>query len=199
MIERCVRLKSALPRRSAPRSRTSSRGVLLTRLMAPPVDPRPAIDRRRALGHFDLFEVERVARVAAEVAHAVDEHVGARAEAADRHLIAGRHAAFAGLERDADDVAQHVAQRGGALLLDDRGGNHGDRLRDVAERLGELRAAPSAAAAPVNRRRTRQLDVDGDRVRRGEAAASARYFEETRSACSMVNDPVHARRRRTVR
>ena len=72
------------------------------------------------LRDLDLLDVERIARVAAEVADAVDEHVGPRAEAADRHLIAGRHAAFAGLERDAGDVAQHVAQRRRALLLDDR-------------------------------------------------------------------------------
>ena len=76
--------------------------------------------RRRSLRDLDLLDVERVARVAAEIANAVDEHVGPRAEAADRHLVAGRHAAFPGLERDAGDVPQHVAQRRRALLLDDR-------------------------------------------------------------------------------
>ena len=82
------------------------------------MEPRPAKDGGRSLGHLDLLDVEGVAGVAAEVAHAVHEHVGAGAEAADGEVVAGGHAAFAGLDGDAGHVAQHVAQRGRVLLLD---------------------------------------------------------------------------------
>ena len=125
----------------------ASAGALLTWLMAPPVAPRPASDEVGSLGHFDLLEIERIARVAAEVAHAVDEHVGARAEAANGQLIAGGHAALAGLEGDAGDVAQHVAQGGGALLVHHRARDHGDGLRNVAQRFGQLRRRDDADAA----------------------------------------------------
>ena len=61
--------------------------------------------RGGTLGDLDLLKVEAVASVAAEVAHAVDEHVGARTEAANRHLVAGGVAAFAGLEGDTGGIA----------------------------------------------------------------------------------------------
>jgi hypothetical protein len=65
--------------------------------------------RSRALDDFDLFEVERIAGIAAEVANAVDEQVGTGTETAQAEVVARRHAAFACLHADARYVAQRVA------------------------------------------------------------------------------------------
>ena len=137
---------------------------------------------RGALGDFDLFEVERIARVAAEVAHAVDEHVGARAEAADGHLVAGRHAAFTGLERDARDVAQHVAQRHRALLLHDGARDHGDGLRDVAQRLGVFGRGDVRHTARHFDRIGFDAQVERDGAGAGEAVGDAGAGEDLRRA-----------------
>ena len=101
--------------------------------MAPPVDPSPGNRGRGALGHLHLLEVERVSGIPPEVTHAVDEHVCSRAETANRQLVSRRNPAFARLEGDADDVSQDVAQRRGALFLDDRLRNEIDGLRDVTQ------------------------------------------------------------------
>src|SRR5690606_16654610 len=68
----------------------------------------------RSLDHLDLLQVERIARVRAGVAHAIDEQAVARTGAAHGEvLIAGQTAAaFAGLEGDARRVAEYVAQGG---------------------------------------------------------------------------------------
>ena len=73
-------------------------------------------DRGRALQDIDVFVVERIAVVAAEIAHAVEENVVARGEAANGEVVALR-AAFAGREADARHVAQRVAQRCRVLFL----------------------------------------------------------------------------------
>ena len=57
------------------------------------------------LNDFDFFQVEGVAVVAAEVAHAIDVEIVAGAEAADRQVVALR-AAFAGGNADTGDIAE---------------------------------------------------------------------------------------------
>src|SRR5690606_3252081 len=97
---------------------------------------RAAAGLRRggAFRDLDLFGVEGVARVAGEIADAVDEDVVARAETAQGEVVAARAAAaFACRHRDARDVAQHVAQAGGRLLLHHVLRDDADRLRRVLD------------------------------------------------------------------
>ena len=73
-------------------------------------------DRRRALQDRDLLQVKRIAIVTAKVAHAVEENIVAGGEAANRQVVA-LGAAFSGGDADAGHIAQRVAQRGRALVL----------------------------------------------------------------------------------
>jgi hypothetical protein len=135
--------------------------------------------RRRPLRHLHLLQVEGIASVTAEVAHAVDEHIGARAEPADGQIVAGRHAAFTCLHGDADHVPQHVAERRRRLLLDDVAANHVDRLRHLTQRLGELRRRqPRHGAAGDLDELRHAADVDRDRVVTGKGGANRRAHEQ---------------------
>ena len=72
----------------------------------------------RAFGDLDALHVERVAEIIADIAHAIDQHVLAGREAAHREgIAAARRVALAGLNADAGDVAQRIAQRPPPLLL----------------------------------------------------------------------------------
>ena len=77
------------------------------------------------------------------------------------------------------DVAQHVAQRRRALLLDHGARNHRDRLRDVAQRLGQLRRGHDADAAG-DFDTFRQLPNLDDHRRTRAAEIQARPFEDAR-------------------
>ena len=57
------------------------------------------IGRTRTFHDFHLFQVERISRLRAEVAHAVNEDVVARTETAQRQIVARGSAAFAGGHR----------------------------------------------------------------------------------------------------
>ena len=94
--------------------------------------------RRGSLNHVDFLQVEGIAVVAAEIAHAIDIEIVARAEAANRQIVALR-AAFAGRDADAGHVAQRVAQRGGVLLRHDLLADDVHGLRHIAERFGVFR------------------------------------------------------------
>ncbi|MCY1285093.1 hypothetical protein D9M70_340180 [compost metagenome] len=93
--------------------------------------------RVRALDDLDLLDVEGVGTAGlGAVAQAVDLDVVVRGEAADVDAVTGTAAALAGVEGDAGDVGQHLAQAQGLLLLDDFLGNHGDGLRGIQQRSG---------------------------------------------------------------
>ncbi len=101
----------------------------------------------------DLLHIERVAIVAAEVAHAVEEDIVAGGEASDGEVVA-LCAAFARGDADAGHVAQGIAQCGRSLVLDDVLGNDIDGLRRVDQRLRELRQRNLyAGIGDVNRSR----------------------------------------------
>ena len=95
-------------------------------------------DRRRTLQDRDLLHVKGIAIVAAKVAHAVEENVVARGKAANRKVVA-LGAAFPRSDADAGNIAQSIAQRGRALVLDDVLGNDVDGLRGVDQGLSEFR------------------------------------------------------------
>ena len=120
--------------------------------------------RRRPLQHFHFLHVERIAIVAAEVAHAVDEKIVARGEAADGQVVALR-AAFARCQADARNVAERVAQRGGALLIHHLARHFVDGLRRVRDWLGVFRGRCSQG-----------VDSRGDVHRGRNAADFERYF-----------------------
>ncbi len=82
--------------------------------MTPPVEPRPNCDACRAFEHIDLFIVEGIAVIAAEVAHAVEKDVVLRSEAANGQIVALQRA-LTGRETDAWRIAQRIAQRGDTL------------------------------------------------------------------------------------
>ena len=86
----------------------------------------------------DFLHVKRIAIVAAEVAHAVEENVIAGGESSHREVVA-LGAAFSRGDADAGHIAQGIAQRGRALVLNDVLGNDVDGLRRVHQRLGEFR------------------------------------------------------------
>src|SRR5262245_11486244 len=69
----------------------------------------PGEGRARPFGYFDLFQIERIARLRTEVASAVNEDVVARAESTQRQVVASRSPAFARGHSQAGDVAKHVA------------------------------------------------------------------------------------------
>ena len=121
----------------------------------------------RTLHHFDLLEIEGVARVRAALAHAVEQDVVARAESAHAERVArNAAAALPRLERDARRVAQHVAQRRRALREKDFIGNDRDRARSVEQRLRELRRSDL-------RRRSRDVDRVGHRRQREHGRAAS--------------------------
>ena len=94
----------------------------------------------RTLHHFDLVDVEQVARHRAEVAHAIDEDAAGAVEAAHVEGVAGAGGAvFASVESaHARAVAQRFGQGRGALLLEQFLADHLDGLRCVLQGLGEL-------------------------------------------------------------
>ncbi|MNE27779.1 hypothetical protein D3C80_1212000 [compost metagenome] len=86
---------------------------------------------------FDLLDVEGVGAVGlGAVAQAVDLDVAVGREAADVDAVARTATAFTGVEGDAGDVGQHLAQAQRLLLLDHLGGHHGNGLRGVEQRCG---------------------------------------------------------------
>ena len=99
----------------------------------------------------DLLHVKRVAIVASEVAHPVEENVISGGESAHREVVA-LGAAFARGDTDAGHVAQGIAQGGRALVLDDVLGNDVDGLRRVDEGLSEFRQRDlHAGVGDINR------------------------------------------------
>ncbi|MDT4836290.1 hypothetical protein FQZ97_699790 [compost metagenome] len=91
--------------------------------------------RVRALDHLDLLDVERIGTVGLRaVAKAVDLDVAVGGEAADVDAVAGATTALAGVEGDAGDVGQHLAQAQCLLVLDQFFRHHRDGLRGVEQR-----------------------------------------------------------------
>src|SRR6185503_897228 len=91
----------------------------------------PGVSGAWSFHDVDLLEVERIARLRTEIAHAVDEDVVTRAETPQRQVVARGITAFAGRDRQTGNVAQHVAQRRRYLFLDNLFRDHSDGLRGV--------------------------------------------------------------------
>ncbi|MEY9169485.1 hypothetical protein ABIF15_000717 [Bradyrhizobium elkanii] len=92
--------------------------------------------RARAAQDLDLLGEEVLADANAGVAHAVDEDVVARVEAADEEAVAEGIAALARAERDAGRRQDRRLQRCGVLVFEHVLGQHRDRFRRVQDRLG---------------------------------------------------------------
>ncbi len=93
--------------------------------------------RGGSLHDVDFLQIEGIAVVAAEIAHAIDVQIVARAEAANGQIVALR-AAFAGGDADARDVAQGIAECGGVLLRHDLLADDVHGLRGIADGFGVL-------------------------------------------------------------
>ena len=114
-------------------------GLLADHVDAAAAGAGAAEHRVRSLDHFHRLQVEQVAAAGlGAVAQPVHLHVGVGAEAADVDAVAGTAAALAGVEGDAGDVGQHLAQAQGVLLLDHLLRHHRDGLRGIQQRHGVL-------------------------------------------------------------
>jgi hypothetical protein len=97
--------------------------------------------------HLDLLDVEQIAVVLAEIAHAVEKEVTAGRKAAQVVDVVRLRSSFRGGVADAGHVAQRVAKRGRALRADHLLRHGVDELRDVPQRsVGAGRAARRLAA-----------------------------------------------------
>ena len=121
-----------------------------------------AVGRTGALDHFHLLQVEHLAGLHADIAHAVDEGVALAVEAADEGTVTGGVAAFAGAKGDARHHAQGVLQAGGAGFLQQLCGHDRHGLGGVQQFGGELgRGRVEPAAAHLHR-----IQFGGRRLRR---------------------------------
>ena len=120
----------------------------------------PEQDRRRPFQHLDRVKVERIARVAAEVAHAVEVHVVARIEAAQRQ-VGALPARFAGPDRDARGVAEDIAERGRHPVFHHLARGDVDHLRGVDDRLGQLHDRGRVGLVALRRLALDQHALDG--------------------------------------
>jgi hypothetical protein len=84
------------------------------------------------------LDIEDLAREHARIAHAVDEDVVPRLEAANIKAVAEGIAALARAQRDAGLGAQHIAEARGAHILEQLLGEHRDRLRHIHDLFGEF-------------------------------------------------------------
>ena len=198
VVKRNVRSVPTVP---VPAVIGASCGCLLTWLITPPVEPRP---NRIEAGPFSTsisLQVERIAVVAAEVAHAVEVEVVARVESAQRQTVA-LSAGLARGQADAGDIAQRVAHRGDALILHQLLRDHGDRLRGIEQRLrqlGQRRHGALVPALPVLclHRDRRQLHggLGGRRRRRGLGCRRrwpVRCRRRRRQECEAAEAPVRS-------
>ena len=137
-------------------------------LIAPPAVPRPAKEERRPAQDLDLFGEEILANADGRIAHAVDEDVVARIEAADEEAISEGVAAFARAERHAGGRARDLAERGGILVFQEFLGENRDGSRRVEDGLREL--GRGEAIGLVGRRRV-GIGVAARRKLRGGRSA----------------------------
>ena len=126
------------------RGRAGARQMRCLRLHVHVAGGRAAADvgTGRTHEHLHLFQVEDIPGDQPVVADVVDEQAVRRVEPAHVEHVAGgaRGAAtFAGLQRDARNIAQRFAERGDALRLHRRARDDFNRLRDVTERRRILR------------------------------------------------------------
>ena len=89
--------------------------------------------RRRPLQNLDFLSIERIAVVAAEIAHSVNEEVVASGETANGEVVALR-TAFTGGKADTSHIPQSVAQGSVALLRHRLLRNNVDGLRCIDQR-----------------------------------------------------------------
>src|SRR6185312_11172931 len=90
-------------------------------------------DRRRPLQNRDLLRIERIAVIAAKVAHGVHKEIVTRGEAANSEAVSLRPALSCG-QADAGDIAQRVAQGSRALVLNNVLWHHINGLWSVHQR-----------------------------------------------------------------
>jgi hypothetical protein len=162
-------------------------GRLLTWLTTPPVEPRPNSIDAEPRSTSIAVEVEDVALVERGVADAVDEDVaaGGEREAAQADVLL---AALGRLEADAGGVVQRLLHGVGAAVLHQLLGDHGDRLRDVAQIL--VAAADRAGRRPHRVLVGLGLGLDRDRCSTVPSLAGA----PARSAPSARGAEAGARR-----
>src|SRR5262245_60557526 len=90
---------------------------------------------RGSLEHFDVLNIEGVAEIGPLIAHAIQIHVVARAEAAQGEAVPLRTTGFTGGDTDAGNIAHRVAQARRRLFVHDFSWHNGDGLGDVLHRL----------------------------------------------------------------
>src|SRR5262245_22715221 len=77
------------------------------------------VNGRGSLEHFDVLNIEGVAEIGPLIAHAIQIHVVARAEAAQGEAVPLRAASFTGGDTDAGNIAHRVAQARRRLFVHD--------------------------------------------------------------------------------
>src|SRR4029434_7644568 len=95
------------------------------------------VDRCGSLEHFDVLNIEGVAEIGPLIAHAIQVHVVARAEAAQGKAVPLRATSFTGGNTDAGNVAHRAAQGRRRLFVHDFSWHNGDGLGNVLDRLGQ--------------------------------------------------------------
>jgi hypothetical protein len=136
----------------------------------------------RAFDDLDLRDIVGVAAVIAAVAHAVDEDVRGRVEAAHAEIAEpGGEAILTRVERNARRVLQNRSEIAGALLLEHLFRHDADRERQIHHRRGRAR---------IGERAVRTLPDHGDR-----RFVGGEFFGESRGA-ERRGCAAHAHRRR---
>src|SRR5688500_14455735 len=79
----------------------------------------PGERRTRALHDLHLLEIERITGLRSEISNSVYINVVPRAEAPYGQIVSRRCSTLAGRQSDSRHVIEHIAKRGGTLLLDD--------------------------------------------------------------------------------
>ncbi len=113
-------------------------GRLADEIDAAPGAATAGVDRIRALDDLHLLQVEGIARLHADVAHAVQEQAAGGVLAANDGQVAASPSALARGEGDARRILQHVLQRCRGLVGHDLLGHHLHRTRRVQQRRGHL-------------------------------------------------------------
>ena len=127
--------------------------------------------RRRAAQHLDAVMEEGVAVIEGRIAHAVDEDIAGRLqrEAAQADVLL---AAFGRQEADAGGVLQHVLHRVEVAVIHQLLGDHGDRLRHVAQFLPALADGGGGGLQAVLAALLVLLGLDGDLAQRRDLGGS---------------------------
>ncbi len=139
-------------------------------------------DRSGTFKDLNILQIERIAVIAAKIAHAVEKNVIAGGKAADRQAVALR-GAFPRGEADAGDVAQGVAQRRDPLVVHQLAGHRLDRERGIEKRLGELAEPRLVGLVARSRACLGALDRDRRQLHRRGAVRRGRRRRPVEALC----------------